>query len=257
MIDINRFKKSIKSRVFKVRILIRKIFKSSNNAHFHSLERLKELLADKENITVVCSGPSAKKITPSNKDLYLVTNDSFKLVQDQRFLYYVNDGYFFRRFIAIAPFNKHHQNNIFFYKQEDKLHSRSMNYFLKHVHLLFGDNYLLSNFDEDDKKSLYNYHQFIDYLKEYNIPVKFQNSGIFLLLFGFYLSHSQNKNLIIYGLDLGFGGNVHFNKGGHVGKSITNDRVRVNTKRQLDIIYSTMKGRVKNFSNFHQKVNAK
>ena len=61
------------------------------------------------------------------------------------------------------------------------------------------------------------------------------------------------KKLEIYGLDLGTGGNVHFDNAGHVGKSITNDRVKVNTKKQLDIIYSILNENVTNYSFFNTK----
>ena len=246
----NRLEKKIKSKAFFIRILVKRLFKIKSSTKFLEIDQIQDLLKNKKNISVICSGPSANQIKPNDNDLYLVTNDSFKLVSNYDFLYYVNDGYFFKRFLALAPFNDNHINNIFFYRDEDHLHHRSFNYFMKHKDLLFGNNFLLSDIHEDGMFNN-NYYQFIKNLKKFEIPIKFQNSGIFLLLFGFYLAEKYNKVLKIYGLDLGVGGNRHFEKGGHVGKSITNDRVKINTKKQLDIIYRHLGENVKNYSYFN------
>jgi hypothetical protein len=57
--------------------------------------------------------------------------------------------------------------------------------------------------------------------------------------------------LSFYGLDLGVGVKIHFEIDGHVGKSITNDRVKVNTLKQLELMYDKMGERIKNYSNFN------
>ena len=249
----SKLQKRIKSKIFLIRILFKKIFNKKKRAKFKYLSQIQDILKNKQNITVVCSGPSANNLKPSDDDLYLVTNDSFKLVRDYDFLYYVNDGYFLRRFLALAPFNDNHTYNIFFYRDEDHLHHTGYQYFMKHLNLLFGNNYILTNIS-NDKISNNNYNQLIKNLEKFELPIKFQNSGIFLLLLGFHLAEKYNKSLKIYGLDLGVGGKKHFEKGGHVGKSITNDRVKINTKKQLDIIYKHLGKDVKNYSYFNSNI---
>ena len=192
MLMNSKLQKRIKSKIFLIRILFKKIFNKKKRAKFKYLSQIQDILKNKQNITVVCSGPSANNLKPSDDDLYLVTNDSFKLVRDYDFLYYVNDGYFLRRFLALAPFNDNHTYNIFFYRDEDHLHHTGYQYFMKHLNLLFGNNYILTNIS-NDKISNNNYNQLIKNLEKFELPIKFQNSGIFLLLLGFHLAEKYNN----------------------------------------------------------------
>ena len=243
--------KSISVRWYLIKIWIKYVFYPNQKKEFKKIEKLEKNLSNKKSIVVLCSGPSAIKLKPNKKDFYLVTNDSYKMVKDFSFLYYVNDGYFFRRFLANAPLCKNHVETLLFYRKEDHLHENSFRYFKTNLKLIKNKNYLISNFESNIDSAYPNYTKFIDFLYSYHIPIKIQNSGIFLLLFGFYLAEKYDKELCVYGLDLGVGGKVHFEKGGHVGKSITSDRVKVNTKSQLDLMYKIMKSRIKNYSNFN------
>ncbi|WP_418637754.1 hypothetical protein [Winogradskyella sp.] len=245
--------KKIRSKVYVSKIQLKSLFRKNKNANFLDIDKINKTLESKKSICVVCSGPSANKLLPNKDHFYLVTNDSYKLVKNYDFLYYVGDGYFFRRFLANAPYCRNHKHNIFFFRKEDQLHAESFEYFKKHSNLLSNNSFLLSNFENNFKHSNANYKKFIDFLEHKNIPVKFQNSGVFLLMFGFYLAVTYKMKLEIYGLDLGMGGNVHFDNAGHVGKSITNDRVKVNTKKQLNIIYNILNENVSNYSFFHTK----
>lgn len=245
--------KKLNSKLFLLKIMLKNLFGQNNNAIFLNLDEIEKLLLKKKDVTVVCSGPSANKLTPNKDNLYLTTNDSYKLVENYDFLYYVNDGYFFRRFLANSPYCKNHINNIFYYNKEDDLHSYSFKHFERHIGLLKNNNFLITKFKTNIKHSNANHESFIELLESNKLPVKIQNSGIFLMLFGFYLSIKYGKNLNIYGLDLGVGGNVHFNNEGHVGKSIIRDSVKRNTKIQLDIIYNILSDKVKNYSYFNPK----
>src|SRR5690606_15092743 len=116
-------------------------------------------------------------------------------------------------------------------------------YLLKEKKLFF----ISSELNNQNSKS-----NFIDFTKFYsdrNLPVKIQNSGVFLLLLGYYLAVKTNLPLEIYGLDLGIGGNLHFNGNGIVGKSVTDDRVKKNVQIYLDFMYREY-GFIKNYSNF-------
>lgn len=251
---IEKLKKSLYSKWILSKIQMKHALGVNHNCNFLSIDTFEEQLKDKSKIVVVCSGPSAKKLTPNHDDFYLVTNDSFKLVKDHNFLYYVNDGYFFRRYLANSPLCSNHNSSLFFYRKEDPLHQKGFKYFKDNMSLIQGSNYLFSDFDNKIAYSDLNYEDFISTLNYYQIPIKIQNSGVFLLLFGFYLAVKFDKELYVFGLDLGVGGNVHFEKGGHVGKSITSDRVKVNTEIQLNKMYDILKGRIHNYSNFNPKI---
>jgi hypothetical protein len=251
---IEKLRKSFYSKWISSKIQIKNILKKRYTKSFYFCDKLEEDIINKHKIVVVCSGPSAKKLEPTSDAFYLTTNESYKLVKNYQFLYYVNDGYFFRRYLANSPLCSNHKSSLFFYRKEDPLHGRGFKYFKENLNLIKGSNYLISDFESEIAFSNLNYKDFISTLTKYKIPIKIQNSGIFLLLFGFYLSVKFDKELSIYGLDLGVGGNVHFEKGGHVGKSITSDRVKINTEKQLNTIYDLLKERIHNHSNFNPKV---
>lgn len=251
---LQTIKKSINVRWYLIKILIKSFLKLKEDNSFNNLDNFKSISSESNAIVVLCSGPSANKLEPKKKEYYIVTNDSYKIVKNLSFLYYVNDGYFFRRFLANSPLCKNHIKTLYFFRNEDKLHKKAFEYFKANLELLKNENYLISDFNTTINSANSNYFKLIDFLKSYKIPLKIQNSGIFMLLFGFYLAQNYNKELHIYGLDLGIGGNIHFEKGGHVGKSITSDRVKVNTKIQLDMIYKIMGSRVKNYSYFNSNL---
>jgi len=238
-------------RWYWLKVQYKKIVDSQKEINFKSLDALGKAVSDKKNIVVLCSGPTAKKMTPSRENFYLVTNDAYKLVRDLDFLYYVHDGFFIRRFFANLPMCNNHDKTIFLFRKINKPHHSGFRHFLRNLHVLKGDNYLISDFETVLSHANENHHEFEKFFSDRDIHTKIQNSGIFLLLLGFYLAQTHNKNLKIYGLDLGLGGKVHFEKGGFVGVSITHDRVKVNTKLQLDKMYALMGDKIQNYSNFN------
>ena len=246
-------KKRTESKIYALKIFFKKLFvKTETDNSFFELKNLEKDLVDKDEICVLASGPSSNKLNPSKNAFYLVTNDSYRLVMNYDFLYYVNDGFFYRRFIANIPLCKKHQKSLFMYRKEDSLHQSSFQFFKETIGLVKEhDKLLLTNFKNDFNSSNENFKIVFDFLRQNSCPIKIQNSGVFLLLFGFYLAETYKLKLSIYGLDLGVGGKIHFERGGHVGKSITNDRVKANTLKQLELMYDKMGERIKNYSNFN------
>jgi hypothetical protein len=94
-----------------------------------------------------------------------------------------------------------------------------------------------------------NWKEFQSFYKERNLPVKIQNSGVFLLLLGYYLAVTYQLPLEIYGLDLGVGGETHFDGKGVIGKSVTNERVKYNVRMYLESMQNEHAAFV-NYSNF-------
>ena len=241
-------------RWYWLKIQYKKLMESNQEINFRRLEDLKPAIVGKKNIVVMCSGPTANRMQPSQDDFYLVTNDSYKLVQNQDFLYYVHDGFFIRRFFANQPLCDNHDKSIFLYRSLNKPHLGNFKHFLKRKRHLSNQNFVISDFEDNVAHANDNYDDFHNFFEKHQIHTKIQNSGIFLLLLGFYIAYHNDLNLKIYGLDLGLGGKVHFEKGGFIGVSITHDRVKVNTKLQLDRMYQILGNRIKNHSNFNSNV---
>lgn len=198
----------------------------------------------KEKIIVVCSDPSASKLEVSDKNLYLASNSAYSLVKDQDCLYYVNDGFSIRKILSQSRFLKVNQEVVFFY-YENAVNLTDQEYLLKNISLLENtDKYFISQ-----QANSSNYDSFINFYKDKGLPIKIQNSGVFLLLFGYYLAAKMNFPIEIYGLDLGIGGTTHFNNKGIVGNSVLKDRVKDNVKMYLNYMYK-VKQNVKNYSNF-------
>lgn len=205
----------------------------------------------KEKIIVVCSGPSAGKLEVSDGNLYLASNSAYKLVKNQDCLYYVNDGFFLKKILAQSRFLKVNQEVLFFY-YENAANLKDQEYLLKNISLLeHRDKYFISQ-----KVNSSNYNSFVDFYKDKGLPIKIQNSGVFLLLFGYYLAEKMNVPIEIYGLDLGLGGATHFDNKGIVGNSVLKDGVKDNVKMYLKYMYEHKKDLI-NHSNFFPSNNKK
>lgn len=227
------------------------VYKKATVFMDQSLSDLLEEFKHKNKIVVFCSGPSAKKATIEKNALYLVTNDGYRrmLNEDIEYLLYLNDQYTVRRILANNSIYKKNQKVLFFYSSSI-LHQDGWRYLENKVHLLKEKSlfFLLDN--KRYPKARQNFLEFEQFYHKENLEVKIQNSGMFLLLFGYYLAKELELPMEIYGLDLGLGGNYYFDSKTSPGKSVTRDRVKVNVKMYLDHIY-TNHFEVKNFSNFY------
>ena len=230
---------------YKTRFYRKNVVKMNN-----SLSELLEEYKGKEKIVVFCSGPSAKKAQINADYLYLVTNNGYKpmLKEDVDYLLFLNDQFCVDRILANNAFYKENQKILFYYNNSE-LHLNGWNYLKDKLHLLAGKPLYFFLNQSKYPTALKNYKEFNEFYRNKNLEVKIQNSGMFLLLLGFYFADQLNVPLEIYGLDLGVGGNVHFDSMDSAGESVTRDRVKINVKMYLDFIY-TNHFDVKNYSNF-------
>lgn len=247
-----RIKKRISAKIHSLIVRLKLLFFKKNEVYMnHSLVELLKEYKEKKKIVVFCSGPSGKKVTIDNDYLYLVTNDGYKRMLNEvvDYLLYLNDQYCVRRILAGNSVYRNDQKIIFYYS-DSTLHNQGWSYLEDKTHLLdkLSLFFILNNIDYPVAQE--NFITFENFYKQKKLEIKIQNSGMFLLLFGYYLADMLKLPLEIYGLDLGVGGSVYFNSNTSPGKSVTRDRVKVNVKMYLDHIYQNHFD-VKNFSNFH------
>jgi hypothetical protein len=231
------FLKKISVKVYLLIIAFKKLLmKGTKNQKFVTLSVLKLKYAKKKRIVVLASGPSANKVPLDSTTLYLVTNSGYKLIKGFDFLYFVNDGFYIKKLLAFGNFYlKENQELVFFYQDSD-LHKKGLNFLEKYIGLLKNKRiYLISEIALQSNAKA-NWKQFSDFYIEKKLPIKIQNSGVFLLLMGYFLAKEMNLPIEIYGLDLGVGGAKHFDNKGVTGKSVTNDRVKKNVKMYLDFM---------------------
>jgi len=142
---------------------------------------------------------------------------------------------------------------IIFYFQKSKEHDQGFKFLFKNYRLLNDKKiFLLKEIDSIENAST-NITDFNKFYQEMSLPIKVQNSGMFLLLFGYMLSVKMNLPMEIYGLDLGIGGEFHFDKKGVVGKSVVSNRVKENIKMYLNQMYLEKKD-LFNYSHFNGNV---
>ncbi len=243
--------KKITDKKYRLQVFFKSLFPDNFSPKHNSVDDFIQRFNDKERVVVFCSGPSAKKVLPNKNNLYLATNDGCKFVvaNNLDFLFFLNDQYYLNKnLVRSEKYLKKDQSIVLFYTQT-KLHKKAWNY-LKAKLWMFGDKNFLSFNDLEKGISKTNYDLFISFYKDRGLPLKSQNSGMFILLLGYYIAVKLNKPIDIYGLDLGIGGNEHYDKKGLVTKSITRDRIKVNTKMYLDYMYKNHND-IKNYSNFY------
>lgn len=215
----------------------------------HSLKGLQSKSLVYTKIVSVAGGPSASLLQLDSTSFYITTNDGYELFRGRPFLFYVNDGFYLKKLLACHSTMFQPGQEIILWFDNTDLHKPVYKYFKTHMYLLKSYKiYIISNLFEDPV-SQENYVNFYSFYQERNLDVKIQNSGVFLLLFGYYMSIKMNLPFELYGLDLGVGGLCHFNNKGVVGKSVTNERVKINVKKYLDFMFNEH-AKMKNFSNF-------
>lgn len=242
-------KKRILVKLYHFKIHFKSIFTTDKKSlESLNIEVLIEKYADKDKIVVVCSGPSTKQISTSSSNLYLTTNSAYSLVKNEDCLYYVNDGFYIKKILAEKAFLKDNQEILFFY-YEGAANLKDQDFLLQKINLLRNKvKYFISK-----EVNQINYNTFINFYKEKGLPIKIQNSGVFLLLFGYYLAEKLNVPLEIYGLNLGIGGATHFDNKGIVGNSVLKDGVKENVKMYLSYMYDEKKD-IRNYSNFFPSI---
>lgn len=215
----------------------------------YKIESLFDKYQSKKKIVICCNGPSASDVNFNSDNLYLTTNSGYLIMKDHDFLFYINDPFYLKKTLATDFLFLKINQEILLYFDDSELHKNSFSFFHRFDHVLKRlKTFYIS--DRLDQCSATNYLDFHTFYSERNLPIKIQNSGVFLLLFGYYMAFVMDLPLEIYGLDLGLGGAVHFNNKGLVGESVLKERVKINVKMYLDYMYSEKKS-IDNFSNFY------
>lgn len=251
MMNFN-LRKKILAVVHPLIVLYKKTFYRKSRVNMNnSLAELLEEYKDKKKIVVFCSGPSANRVKINSEYLYLVTNNGYKrmLNESVEYLLFVNDPFCVNRILANNSFYKKEQKILIYYSDSD-LHIKAWRYLKNKLHLLQGRPLFFFLNNTEYQIAYNNFTQFENFYKNRKRDVRIQNSGMFLLLLGFYMADQLKLPLEIYGLDLGVGGNIHFDTNESPGESVTKDRVKGNVTWYLNYIYSNHFD-VKNFSNFY------
>lgn len=166
-----------------------------------------------ENLVLVASGPSSKKLILSDKDLYLCTNNSIELVKSKKIIYYIQDYYFTLRYLKKHFKEKNWKATFCIVNENDFKGNRDV---FKAVNKYLTqwkrnkNEYLISDIE---KKEPYcsHYNELNDYLKkEFNTEFISLNSGFSMLMLITYMADVLNKRVKIYGLDFGLGGYEYF-----------------------------------------------
>lgn len=247
---MRHFRKRILSKIYSLNIFVKNFFwtKRKKEVSVFPINDLIEKYSNYKKIVVLCNGPSANNVEIHLDHLYLITNNGIDLMDKGDFLYYVNDGFYIRKILSQNKFTRKEQKLLFYY-DNSLLHKEGLKYLMSQVYLLREKKLFFISSELNNPNSKSNFIDFTKFYSDRNLPVKIQNSGIFLLLLGYYLAVKTNLPLEIYGLDLGVGGNLHFNGKGIVGKSVTDDRVKKNVQIYLDFMYKEYNF-IKNYSNF-------
>lgn len=123
--------------------------------------------------------------------------------------------------------------------------------FYNHFFELEKFNLYISDYRINMNNSITNYnkiHEFY-YNRKINIE-KFYNSGVFLVLLGYYLSNKMDKPIEIYGLDIGVGGKFHFDNSKSLNLTVLKDEVKEYTRSILNVLYNES-NKISNYSNFY------
>ena len=216
---------------------------------------IRSLLAKNfEEIIAVASGPSACNTPRRDNALYFATNDSFKIVSDLPFVYFLTDRYMVRRYLKLGIKASGLKATVLLAQARDWPRNASIarqinRYKLKYQrirHEVFA-------YDLAEKGPPYDNWRLIEntILEDLDRPYKQFNSGFGLIQVAYVVARAMNLPLSIYGLDAGEGGYLHYDGHPCTGKSVVSERTRRKLKDLLDSMYQKGQVHVANFSFFH------
>jgi hypothetical protein len=195
---------------------------------FQNLESIIDYFDFKQysKIVVVASGPSSNKIKWDKDAIYIGTNNSIEIIKNSNFIYFVSDHFYLTKYLKSFKDDFNWKGTIFWYYVNDKI-KKSKTYKLLNTYLQTKSRkkkeFLICNDVNKDSKSIMN--EVSDFLKmEFDFDFYGINSGFVATVMAFVFAYKTNKNLEIYGLDMGENGQGYFdNKNVEVGISIKGD----------------------------------
>ncbi|MFD2939599.1 hypothetical protein [Flavobacterium notoginsengisoli] len=228
--------------------------KPEDYSGYHSLAALSEYfnLEGFNKIVVVASGPSAANILLEDDALYLCCNDSINIVKSKPHVYVVHDPFYLTKYLkSFKQTDKWFGTLFWIYNNNSKINYQSFDLTQSYItnRSRKKKEFLITNFDYCDSSKKLN-SELIETLKDdFDFSYQSINSGFNTLLIASVLAFKNNKELKIYGLDMGVGGDKYYNKKAFIGKSIKDD---VNRNIVSDFLSKLYKKNMKitNESNF-------
>jgi len=217
---------------------------------------VKSLLGYQKIIVVGC-GPSVKLVEYSKDYIYITTNAGITLFSDYDVVYYLNDLYSSYKTLKQGIDRCNCRGVVF--RQEFPTNNQRSIEFTKNIvkyKQKYKRNYpeiLLTNYANPCYDLVHfnqNYELVNRYIKTHLGREFIQiNSGFGLLYLGYFIAHKLSLPLVIYGLDAGVGGKVHFD-GAVAHKTVFGDNIKRELSALLKTLYNQQDITVKNFSYF-------
>lgn len=218
-----------------------------------SFSNLLDSIGNPNKIIIVASGPSANKLIPRSDNLYIATNASYKLIGNHPMIYAISDNVFVTKYIATGIPGKGVKGVIFRFNKSDNGHMKIFKKVEKYFRISRSKvpELALTNFQSPISNTI-DFEVIEKWTQTHlNMAFKQQNSGMFILLLGYFIANQLRKDIQIYGLDAGVGGIKHFDNKGLIGQSVYEDKVKKNLEHYLKTMYSQKTIKVENFSFFH------
>jgi len=212
-----------------------------------------------DKLIVLASGPSAKKCNLNTNSLFITTNSSYLILNEKNsFIHIIKDlGYLYKFLMfglkyrpkaVIIDINTH-SNGKGMGATSIKLVNKFLGRIKYNYPVLVTDN---ENIISINKKNYRN--SVTDFLIKNSLSTWNSNSGELIYKYGLWLSVLNSKEMLVYGIDAGEGGNRHFD-----GRSTANNHVAFrdeNKKRMGDFFETCQKkfSHIYNYSNFKNNV---
>jgi len=211
-------------------------------------------------IIICASGPSLNNLKDfSEQNLYITTNSSVSKVLNFHFIYFTFTREYINLFLRRGFKEKGWEGTIFRFTQSKANHVIRMNSYKKVLDYLSKyhrnkTELLLSDIQKEtlEESNFYELNQFIKSNLNFNFDN--ENSGISILLLGYYFAKRLNKPLEVYGLDAGSNGYQYFNNSGKPDKEISNNRTLKSLPHILNEIEQDSSVQFENHSFFKPKV---
>lgn len=212
-----------------------------------------------EKIIVCASGVSLNRLKKlSKKNLYIATNSSVSKVINYHFIYFTFTREYINLYLRLGFKNQGWEGTIFRFTQSKADHKIRMNSYRRASEYLSKfqrskPELLLSNIQNEGMEAS-NFNEINQFIRsKLNFDFNDENSGISILLLGFYFASKLNKPLEVYGLDAGITGNQYYNKRGHPGKEISNEKTIESLSHILNEIKKNTSVQFMNHSFFKPK----
>lgn len=234
--------------------------KRNDYSSFNNLNAIIDYIAVNNftKIVVVASGPSSKKLKLEKDALYFTTNGALKLVETVPHIYVLNDSYYLVKYLKSFKSSIEWRSTIFWYTSTaNKAKEYGISMLMKYLKTRSRGKkeFLITNIEEP--YALNTIHEELVQFIKLNLNIDFYgvNSGFVTFAFAYVIAVISNKELQIYGLDMGEKGGGYFDRQILVGQSINGDENKKKVKEFLLKVYQS-KIKIINHSNFLNYGNA-